>query len=143
MSNIQSQIHVLARHFVDQVVEVLRGASLRDLVSHEVGAAGAGANGRPVRSAAAVAPAAPSPTPAAKAGRSAGRLPRRSADEIQAALDKIVALLKRHKDGLRAEEIRSNLGMLSKEMPRILKEGLSTKKLTSKGQKRATTYFAK
>jgi hypothetical protein len=33
--------------------------------------------------------------------------------------------------------------MLAKEMPRILKEGLSTKKLTSKGQKRATTYFAK
>ena len=33
--------------------------------------------------------------------------------------------------------------MLAKEMPRILKEGLATKKLTSKGQKRATTYFAK
>jgi hypothetical protein len=143
MSNIQSQIHVLARHFVDQVVEVLRGASLRDLVSHEVGAGGSVANGRPVRGAAAVASTAPSPTPAPKGARSTGRLPRRSADEIQAALDKIVGLLKKHKDGLRAEEIRSNLGMLAKEMPRILKEGLSTKKLTSKGQKRATTYFAK
>lgn len=143
MSNIQSQIQVLARHFVDQVVEVLRGASLRDLVSHEVGAGGAVSNGRPVRSAATLAPAAPSPMPARQAARSTGRLPRRSADEIQVALDKIVSLLKKHKDGLRAEEIRSNLGMLSKEMPRILKEGLSTKKLTSKGQKRATTYFAK
>jgi hypothetical protein len=143
MSNIQSQIHVLARHFVDQVVEVLRGASLRDLVSHEAGASGPVANGRPARGAAAVAPMAPSPTPAPRGARSTGRLPRRSADEIQAALDKIVALLKKHKDGLRAEEIRSNLGMLAKEMPRILKEGLSTKKLTSKGQKRATTYFAK
>ena len=142
MSNIQSQIQVLARHFVDQVVEVLRGASLRDLVSHEVGA-GAVGNGRPARSAATLAPAAPSPMPARQAARSTGRLPRRSADEIQAALDKIVGLLKKNKDGLRAEEIRSNLGMLSKEMPRILKEGLSTKKLTSKGQKRATTYFAK
>jgi hypothetical protein len=143
MSNIQSQIHVLARHFVDQVVEVLRGASLRDLVSHEVGTGGAVGNGRPVRSVAPVAPAAPSPAAARQAARSTGRLPRRSADEIQVALDRIVALLKKHKDGLRAEEIRSNLGMLAKEMPRILKEGLSTKKLTSKGQKRATTYFAK
>jgi hypothetical protein len=143
MSNIQSQIHVLARHFVDQVVEVLRGASLRDLVSHEAGASGPVANGRPARGAASVAPTAPSPMPAPRGARSTGRLPRRSADEIQAALDKIVALLKKHKDGLRAEEIRSNLGMLAKEMPRILKEGLSTKKLTSKGQKRATTYFAK
>jgi hypothetical protein len=44
---------------------------------------------------------------------------------------------------MRAEEIRSKLGMESKEMPRILKEGLAKKKLTAKGNKRATTYFAK
>jgi hypothetical protein len=44
---------------------------------------------------------------------------------------------------MRAEQIRSTLGLQAKEMPRILKEGLSTKKLTSKGQKRATTYFVK
>jgi hypothetical protein len=55
----------------------------------------------------------------------------------------MVSLLKKHKDGLRAEEIRANLGMEPKEMPRILKEGVSTKKLSSKGQKRATTYFAR
>jgi hypothetical protein len=142
MSNIQSQIHVLARHFVDQVVEVLRGASLRDLVSHEGGSSGVG-NGRPTRAAASAAVSAPTPAPSPKTSRATGRLPRRSADEIAAALDKIVGLLRKHKDGLRAEEIRSNLGMLAKEMPRILKEGLSTKKLTSKGHKRATTYFAK
>jgi hypothetical protein len=29
------------------------------------------------------------------------------------------------------------------EMSRILKEGISTKKLTSKGHKRATTYVAR
>lgn len=58
-------------------------------------------------------------------------------------LGKVVGLVKKHKDGLRAEEIRTNLGMLAKEMPRILKEGVATKMLASKGQKRATTYFAK
>ena len=142
MSNIQSQIHVLARSFVDQVVEVLRGASLRDLVSHEGSGGGVG-NGRPARSTVSAASSAPSAVSAPKAARSNGRLARRSAGEIEAALDKIVALLKKHKEGLRAEEIRSNLDMLAKEMPRILKEGLSTKKLTNKGQKRATTYFAK
>ena len=51
--------------------------------------------------------------------------------------------MKTHKNGLRAEEIRSKLGLLPKEMPRILKEGISTKRLASKGQKRATTYFVK
>ena len=75
------------------------------------------------------------------APKSVGRLPRRSADEIAATLNKIVLLVKTQKNGLRAEEIRSKLGLQAKEMPRILKEGLSTKKLTSKGQKRATTYF--
>ena len=58
-------------------------------------------------------------------------------------LNKIVLLVKTHKEGKRAEEIRSKLGMQAKEMPRILKEGISKKKLSSKGQKRATTYFAK
>jgi hypothetical protein len=142
MSNIQSQIHVLARSFVDQVVEVLRGASLRDLVSHD-GGSGPVASGRPARLPTSPAIAAPSAGPAPRAVRSSGRLARRSAAEIQATLDKIVGLLRKHKDGLRAEEIRSTLAMQAKEMPRILKEGLSTKKLTSKGQKRATTYFAK
>ena len=141
MSNIQSQIQILARSFVDQVVEILRGASLRDLVAHEGGAGPALPNGRPTRVTSSPAVSAPSTPP--RAARSTGRLPRRSAGEIEAALDKIVALLRKHKEGLRAEEIRSNLGMMAKEMPRILKEGLSTKKLTSKGQKRATTYFAK
>jgi hypothetical protein len=32
--------------------------------------------------------------------------------------------------------------MQSKEMPRVLSEGLAKRKLKKKGQKRATTYFA-
>jgi hypothetical protein len=57
-------------------------------------------------------------------------------------VDGIVALLKKHKGGLRAEQLRKELGMLPKEMPRILKEGLAAKRLKAKGQKRATTYTA-
>lgn len=71
-----------------------------------------------------------------------GRLARRSADEIAALLVQVVALVKKSKAGMRAEQIRSTLGMQPREMPRILKEGLSTRKLKTKGQKRATTYFA-
>jgi len=44
---------------------------------------------------------------------------------------------------MRSEDIRAKLGLESKEMPRVLKEGLAKKKLSAKGQKRATTYFAK
>jgi len=45
-------------------------------------------------------------------------------------------------DGLRSEEIRAALQLDKREMPRVLGEGLSGKKLKSKGQKRATKYFA-
>jgi hypothetical protein len=119
----------------------LQGASLHELVSggggEKVG------NGRRAR-AVTVGEREPAllSTPAARKGKN-GRLARRSADEIAATLNKIVLLVKTQKNGLRAEEIRSKLGLLPKEMPRILKEGISTKKLTSKGQKRATTYFAR
>ncbi|HSY25335.1 MAG TPA: hypothetical protein VK841_24585 [Polyangiaceae bacterium] len=82
-------------------------------------------------------------TPARAARTASGRLPRRSADDIATELDKIVALVQKHKDGLRAEQIRTELEMQAKELPRVLKEGLNSKRLRSKGQKRATTYFAK
>jgi hypothetical protein len=50
--------------------------------------------------------------------------------------------VKKHKAGLRAEQIRAQLGMQAKEMPRVLAEGLSKRKLKRRGQKRATTYTA-
>ncbi|WP_394847349.1 hypothetical protein LZC95_07775 [Pendulispora brunnea] len=52
-------------------------------------------------------------------------------------------LLKAHAAGLRAEQIRAALGLEAKELPRPLKELLRSKKVKTKGQKRATTYFAK
>jgi hypothetical protein len=138
MPTLRSQLDALAANFAKAIVAALQGASLHELVGADGGWGGGGRAARTVGSVATTAPAAPKAS-----SRKPGRLPRRSAEEIQAELDKIVALVKKHKDGLRAEEIRSNLGMQSKEMPRILKEGISKKKLTSKGQKRATTYFAK
>jgi hypothetical protein len=71
-----------------------------------------------------------------------GRLKRRSADDIAATLGNIVTLLKAHPAGLRAEQIRKDLDMLAKELPRPLAEGLASKALRKKGQKRATVYFA-
>jgi len=79
----------------------------------------------------------------AVAAAASGRLPRRSAEDIVEILDSVVALVKRHAEGLRAEQIRSELGMQAKELPRVLKEGLASRKLRSKGQKRATTYYAR
>jgi hypothetical protein len=57
-------------------------------------------------------------------------------------LNSIVSLLKQHSSGLRAEQIRKQLSMQAKELPRPLAEGLQAKALRKKGQKRATVYFA-
>ena len=81
-------------------------------------------------------------TSVAPRARKPGRLPRRSPEEIAKALDHVVALVKGNKDGLRAEQIRAALKMQSKEMPRVLQEGLAKRKLKAKGKKRATTYTA-
>jgi hypothetical protein len=80
---------------------------------------------------------------APKAKKSAsGRLGRRSVADIGALLDNIVSLLQQNPDGLRAEQIRSALGIEAKELPRPLADGVSNGSLTKTGQKRATTYFA-
>jgi hypothetical protein len=138
MPSLRSQLDALAANFANQVLAALQGASLHELVSGGESTVGNGRRGPVARGGGTSDPLA---TPA-KTGKN-GRLPRRSDEQIQAALNKIVLLVKTHKDGLRAEEIRSKLGLLPKEMPRILKEGISTKKLTSRGQKRATTYIAR
>ena len=79
---------------------------------------------------------------AAKTTRS-GRLKRRSSEDIGAVLDQVVALVKKNKDGLRAEQIRTELSLQAKELPRVLKEGLRSKRLRKAGQKRATVYSSR
>jgi len=133
-TSLQSTLNELAASFTEGVLRAIRSTSLNELVS---------ANGqvRPSGRAARAGAAATS-SPSKRPGRSSGRLPRRSAEDIAAALGQVVSLVKKHREGMRAEQIRSQLGLQAKEMPRILKEGLEKKALKSKGQKRATTYFA-
>jgi hypothetical protein len=133
--SLRSSLSTLAASFADSILDAIRGASLEELLG-ETGGASRRGPGRPPKS------KATSAEPAAPRARKSGRLARRSPEQIAKALDQVVALVKGKKDGLRAEQIRSALKMQSKEMPRVLQEGLAKKKLKSKGQKRATTYFA-
>jgi hypothetical protein len=134
-SSLRSDLNTLAASFAASVLDAIRGASLEDLLG-EAGVTPRRGAGRPRGTSAPSGNGSP-----ARVARSR-RLKRRSPEDIAKALDQVVALLKKNKDGLRAEQIRQQLGMVAKEMPRVLKEGLSTKKLKSKGQKRATTYTA-
>jgi predicted HTH transcriptional regulator len=87
-------------------------------------------------------PAPTAPKAATPAKKNNGqRLARRSPDDIKRALASIVALVKKTPN-MRAEAIRTALKMDRKELPRVIAEGLSTKALSKKGEKRATTYRA-
>jgi hypothetical protein len=140
MITLRSRLSELAATFADQVIASIQQASLHEIVGMDGAPRDAGARSRKP---AAKVRAASSSARMAPVLRPSGRLRHRSAVQIEEAVGRVVALLKSHAGGLRAEEIRVDLGMLSKEMPRVLKEGLLTKKLTSTGHKRATTYFAK
>lgn len=120
MATLQSKIAQLASDFASGILEIVRGSSFEELA--------AVAHGRVAGS-----------TP--KQARTGGRLARRSEEDIAAVVDKIVKLLGSKPNGLRAEQIREELGLESKELPRPLADAMSSKKVKKSGNKRATTYF--
>jgi hypothetical protein len=132
---LRSHLDALATRLANEILTTIQGASLQELVASGGGEVGAG------RTRGAVADGGNEAAVTNKGN--ALRLPRRSPAEIAKVLEKVVLLVKTHRDGMRSEDIRSMLGMQANEMPRILREGLATNKLASKGNKRATTYFAK
>jgi DNA invertase Pin-like site-specific DNA recombinase len=132
MTTLRSQLTELAQSFADSVISAIRGASLQDLLSERAGQ----------RSARAAKDGEDGATRTRPGRQKPGRLRRRTPEEIGKAVDLVTKLVKSQPKGLRAEEIRKKLGLDVREVPRILKEGLAKKQLRSKGQKRATTYFA-
>jgi RNase P protein component len=137
MSNLHATINDLAANFASSVLAAIRSASLQDLVAEQA----APRRGRP-RIASTKSTPAPASSSGAVARNRGGRLARRSATDIERALVSVVAIVRKSKAGLRAEQIRNALKLESREMPRVLKTGLEKRLLKSKGQKRATTYFA-
>jgi len=145
MPDLRSSIHGLAQHFAASVLHAIRSFSLEDILGHTSSSKGgprraAGKRGRgrprgPGRPASKRGPGRP-PGPTSK------RLARRSAKDIAAVANSIVALLKKHPKGLRGEQIRAELHIAKNEWMRPLGMALDSKKLTKKGEKRSTTYFA-
>jgi hypothetical protein len=128
---LRQRLSELASSFASNVLSAIRGASLEDLVGQR-------SDGRR-----AAARAAAPDGPARAAKRRGGRLPRRSAKDIEQVVEQIVTLLRQSPKGLRAEQIREKLNLQAKELPRPLKEALDSGRLGKSGQKRATTYYLK
>jgi len=134
-TTLRQRLSQLASSFASDVLSAIRGASLEDLLSESSG-------GRSNVDAS-LSPRGGAIGARAGRGRRGGRLRRRSLGDIAQVVETIVELLKRSPGGLRAEQIRERLGLLAKELPRPLKEALSSGKVSKTGQKRATTYFPK
>ncbi|WP_394821035.1 hypothetical protein [Pendulispora albinea] len=146
MSNLRNTISSLANDFAQGVLGAIRRASLEEILDEsgrgrrgrlpDLGGdteAEAGDEGRGVRRG-----------PGRPVGRGrGGRLRRRSVDDLAELSDRIVELLEQHPEGLRAEQIRESLNVQAKELPRPLNDALSARRIAKKGQKRATTYFAR
>ncbi len=130
-SSLRSALDALASSFADSVLQAIRSASIDDLQAES--------RGRPARGGGTTAG---NPGPRGRTTKS-GRLARRSDAQIAQAVESVLSLLKKNKAGLRAEQIKKALDLDVREMPRILKTGVKTKKLKAKGQKRATVYSAR
>jgi hypothetical protein len=131
--SLRQRLSELASSFASSVLSAIRGASLEDLLGES---SGRGRRAMPRASTTDGAAARP-------ARRRGGRLPRRSANDIEQVVEQIVGLLRQSPKGLRAEQIREKLALQAKELPRPLKEALDSGRLGKSGQKRATTYYLK
>ena len=143
---LKNKITSLAEEFSAGILAAIKSASLQELLA-ESGAAPRRGPGRPAKVASEPA-AAPSAEARARArGEGSedqgGRLVRRSPEDIDKVVALVVGALKKAKGGLRSEQLQKELGISKKEIVRPIEQALVAKKITKKGQKRATTYFAR
>ena len=143
-TSLKSTLTGLATAFASNVLDAIRQMSLDELLAETQG--GGLRGGRRLVLQHDAAPRAGSAGSSGGGGRArgrGGRLGRRSAGDIAALVDRIVTILSASPNGLRAEQIRAELGLEAKELPRPLGEALESGRISKSGQKRATTYFSK
>lgn len=81
-------------------------------------------------------------TPAAAPSRKKGKRVRRSAEDLVAVQEKIVAVLKKQ-PGVNSEELQDALGMSKQDVQRPLTLLREEGKVKTEGQKRAMRYYPK
>jgi hypothetical protein len=142
--SLKNRISALAEEFSAGVLAAIRSASLEEILAGGSTAPAKRAPGRLPKAnggltteSAKAAPRTPAPR------RKGGRLARRSPEQSGEVIELIVAALKKSKDGMRSEQLQKVLKLDKKEISGPLNEALEGKKISKKGQRRATTYFAR
>jgi hypothetical protein len=145
MSDVEEDLRMRVDTFVDELSALIRRQAL--LAVEDVlgkGEGGAGRRGRRGR------PAAEAVVAARAGGRRGARLvmakrrpgEKRSPVELARITDQVFGYIKSNA-GQGVEQIAKGLGTSTKELTLPIRKLLREKKLGSKGQKRATRYFAK
>ena len=157
MTVLKNAIEGLAQQLASGILAAVRSASLDEILSDRGSPAKRGP-GRPPKAVTASTPAttkkrgrgrppksaspAASPTAPKKRGKG-GRLPRRSPEDIEKVIGSITKALASAGKGLRSEELQKVLKLDKKEITGPIAQALAAKKISKKGEKRATTYFTK
>jgi len=133
-SSIESEIVSRAETLVEELTALIRESALA-IVQDALGAQRMPSRGgRGTRASAVRAPA----QSTGRRRKGAKRDPR----ELQALTDQLGAFVKKS-PGLRIEQIGKALGTPTKDLALPVKKLVAAKKISTKGQKRATTYFAR
>ena len=127
MSNTDDAIREAVELFVEQLKALIQRAALESVQTALNGGSPAARRGRAVASV------------AAPEGYERGT--KRTPAEIAALNKKLYAYIAKH-PGLRIEKVAAGLGVPTKALVLPVKRLIGEKKVTTKGQKRATVYFA-
>jgi hypothetical protein len=128
-SSIESEIESLVATFVADLTSLLRASAL-DVVQEALGA------GRPRAPRQARGATSRAPATGERRPKGAKRDPR----DIEALTEKLASFVKKT-PGQRIEQIGKALNTSTKELALPVKKLVAAKRLSTKGQKRATTYF--
>ncbi len=136
MANINDTIRAALDSFVEDISNLIQQAALESVEQALAGASvipgrrgGRGA-GRAVA------------TSFVALGRGRKKGAKRTAEELEQLIKKLHGYIAKN-PGQRIEQIAQGLDITTKELNLPAKKLISDKKLSTKGQKRATTYFAK
>jgi len=134
MSDFQNQMSHTVQGFVAQISELARRAAI-DTLESAFGAKAARSSSAPV-----TVSRAPVATPI-RAGRPpGGRGAKRTQEDLEALSSQLASFVKSN-PGLRIEQINKELGTTTKDLALPIRKLLADNVITSKGQKRSTTYF--
>jgi hypothetical protein len=135
MSDFQNEMNHAVQDFVAQIADLARRAAL-DTLDFTFGSRGGGARNGGGRAALLEL------TGGARRGRPrGGGGPKRTAADLEMLAERFASYVKAN-PGLRIEQINKELGTMTKDLALPIRKLIADGKITTRGQKRSTTYFA-